>query len=205
MIKDDDIIGKTFNELIVIKKLEDDLFLCYCSCGKLCHVKKGRILRGETKSCGHLKQNRGQWKWKNNYGLSNTHIYRVWKNMMSRCYKPNNIAYKNYGERGITVCDDWHDLLKFISWALENDYKKGFSLDRKDYDKGYCAENCAWVERKEQGKNKRNNIMIEYHGKVQTLTDWAIELKIPYGALYHRICIAHWDIATAFTKPSQKH
>ena len=202
------IIGKTFNHLTVLQEFEwhgsDTKYLCKCSCGKTCIVSRYNIIGGKTKSCGHLKQERSGWKWKNNYGLSKTHIYRVWKNMMSRCYKPNNIAYKDYGGRGIEVCNDWHNLLKFLEWALENGYQKGLSIDRIDVNKGYCPENCVWIELKEQGHNKRNNILVEYHGKTQTLSEWSRELKLPYSLLYHRIHEYHWDSVKAFETPSQR-
>ena len=100
---------------------------------------------------------------KKGIGLSVEHkrLYRLWQNMKSRCYSKNNAAYKNYGGRGIKVCNEWLDPKKFINWALENGYdenapKGQCTLDRINNYKGYSPENCRWISMKEQIKNKRD-------------------------------------------------
>jgi hypothetical protein len=74
-----------------------------------------------------------------------TGLYRAWDNMMQRCYNPKNNSFKNYGGRGIVVCDLWKDKTQFFKWAKANGYKNDLEIDRMDNDLGYCPENCRFV------------------------------------------------------------
>lgn len=106
------------------------------------------------------------------HGLTKTPIYLVWVNMKTRCYNKNVAAYKDYGERGIVVCDEW---LTFINFY--NDMKDGYSselqLERIDNNRGYCKENCKWATVSEQGLNKRNNRYETYNGETKTIAEWS--------------------------------
>lgn len=116
-----------------------------------------------------------------------------------RCYDEKSFDYKNYGARGIRVCEEWlGDSNKFVKWSLDNGYKKGLTIDRIDNNGNYCPENCRWVDRFVQANNKRSNLNIEYNGKVQTLKQWCKELNIPYRQTHKRIYTYHWDIKRAF-------
>lgn len=126
--------------------------------------------------------------------------------MKMRCYNQNNKSYKDYGARGITVCDDWlHSLKAFYDWSMSNGYKKGLTLDRIDNNKGYYPENCRWVTRKTQNINKRNNVNFTYEGKTQCLKMWAKELNIPYAKLYARIYKLNWPTRKAFETPGNSN
>ena len=89
-------------------------------------------------------------------------LYRVWTSIIYRCHKPENKQYKNYGERGITVCNEWHDFDKFCEDVCLGS-KKGKHLDRIDNNKGYFKENCRWVSPKTNHRNKRNNKVYQTH------------------------------------------
>ena len=79
-----------------------------------------------------------------------TRLYNIWGLMKQRCNNPNNFAYKWYGERGITVCEEWNNnSLEFCEWAMNNGYKEGLELDRIDNNKGYSPDNCHWVTKSE--------------------------------------------------------
>ena len=107
--------------------------------------------------------------------------------MIERCENPTNGSYKNYGAKGIKVCEEWHDYENFKNWALNKGYKEGLSIDRIDNYDNYYPENCRWVSFIEQQNNKRNNHYITYNNKTQTMTDWARELGTNYQTIIARL------------------
>ena len=118
------------------------------------------------------------------------HLAIVLCNMRKRCYKPNSNCYKNYGGRGITVCDEWNGKdgqKNFYKWAIENGYKKGMSIDRIDNNGNYTPENCRWATPKTQAYNRSTNSYITIHGKTQTVSEWADEIGISRGAMQNRL------------------
>jgi hypothetical protein len=90
------------------------------------------------------------------HGLSRTTAYSRWAGMMSRCYKETDLEYKNYGGRGIRVCEDWHNVQIFYNWFSEN-YLEGMTIDRINTDGNYEESNCRFISCKEQSRNRRNN------------------------------------------------
>jgi len=137
----------------------------------------------------------------------------VYRTMKSRCYNPHNKSYKDYGARGITVCDEWRNSEKvythygiwtkgwkaFEEWALSNGYKEGLTIDRIDNSKGYSPENCRWVDKKAQANNRRYCRMITFNNKTQNLKQWCEELGFNYKTIHKRIFIDNWTIERAFT------
>lgn len=114
-----------------------------------------------------------------------TQIRWVWSSMKQRCDNPNNLAYKNYGERGITVCEEWKLFNQF-----KNDMgipPKGWTLDRIDNNKGYSKENCVWSKRIAQTRNRRNTNLYEINGKQMTLKEYAKEKSLNYHSLKTRL------------------
>lgn len=88
--------------------------------------------------------------------MCNTRIYHAWIHMKSRCYNKNDKKYNIYGERGISVCDDWkNDFLKFYDWSIKNGYTEKSTIDRIDNDKGYSEDNCRWTTTHIQAANRR--------------------------------------------------
>ena len=128
-------------------------------------------------------------------------LNRIYHAMKTRCYYPNAQGYKNYGGRGITVCDEWkNDFNSFKLWALNNGYADSLTIDRIDNSKGYCPENCRWVSMKAQCNNYRHNHLITYKGKTMTMTQWAEEENIPYYRLRGRLNYYKDDMSKVFAK-----
>ena len=111
--------------------------------------------------------------------------YQIWEGVKKRCLNPTNAAYKDYGERGITICERWKRFLNFLEDMGER--PEGMTLERIDNNKGYYPENCKWATRKEQGNNKRNNILITARGKTQTISQWSDETGLSYYTIYFRL------------------
>lgn len=107
-----------------------------------------------------------------------------------RCLNPDYKYFYLYGERGISVCEEWlgkDGQKNFREWAVNNGYEKGLTIDRIDNNKGYSPDNCRWVTAKEQSYNRRSNKLITIHGKTQTVTEWAKETGIPIGTIQNRL------------------
>lgn len=121
--------------------------------------------------------------------------------MKDRCYNENNKKYRNYGGRGIVVCDEWKDDFGvFQEWALQNGYNDELSIDRIDANGPYRPDNCQWATQKEQQNNRTNNHLLTYNGKTQTLTQWAAETGINEMALSSRINKLNWSTERALTE-----
>lgn len=134
------------------------------------------------------------------HGLSHTRIDNIYRSMKERCYNENHQAYRVYGERGITICDEWlNDKKEFFKWAYENGYNDDLSIDRIDNDLGYYPTNCRWVTMKVQQNNKSNNRVVSAFGKEKTLHQWADEYGIKNSTLWARLNRG-WDIERALTE-----
>lgn len=165
-------------------------WLCQCDCGNLVEVFTSSLRRAELAgigSCGCLHKELLS-KRRRSHGSSKTLLYERWQGIRARCYNPNHRAYKNYGGRGIEVCQEWrNDFHAFQKWALDNGYNTKLSIERKDTNGPYSPDNCKFATRTEQGRNKRNNLMIEYQNQIKSLPEWCEILNKSYVAIYTRI------------------
>jgi len=126
-----------------------------CSCGKVKRILITSVLQGLTKTCGKCPKK------------YNHKFYSIYSAMISRCYNKNNKSYKNYGGRGIQVCDVWkNDHEQFFDWMEENNYSKGLQIDRIDNDQGYSPDNCRVVTLAQNLRNQRKSKYWHVHGSV---------------------------------------
>jgi len=212
MPKFKDLSGKRYGRLTVIKpcgknKYGKYMFLCKCDCGNDCITLGNGLQCGNTLSCGCLRLEKSLEKVRalTKHNMSNTRIYNIWHTMIQRCYYLKHKSYRNYGGRGITVCDEWqgkHGAENFINWAMVNGYADSLTIDRIDNDKGYSPDNCRWVTMKVQENNTRRNHYITYKGKTQTIAQWADEIGISKDTLYTRFKNG-WTVERTFTTPKK--
>jgi hypothetical protein len=117
--------------------------------------------------------------------------------MMQRCGNPNNPQFKDYGERGITVCERWKTFKNFLTDMGVR--PEGLTLDRKDNNKGYTPDNCKWSTKQEQQRNMRSNNVWELDGQRKTVAEWADQLGMKRHSLYMRVASYGWTVRRALT------
>jgi len=132
------------------------------------------------------------------HNMSKTRAYFVWRYMLNRCYWEKGPDFKNYGGRGIVVCDDWHKFENFL--ADMGVPPIGMEIERVDNDGPYSQPNCRWATHKEQAHNRRSNVVLTYQNETHLLVEWAAKLNIKYGTLWNRIYHYKWSIERAFTE-----
>jgi hypothetical protein len=195
-----DLTGQKFNMLTVIKFSHADKeawWECKCDCGKIKTLRARNIKSGLIKSCGCFNIEKIMDR-NIKHNLCGTKTYTTWLNMIKRCTDPNNNSYKNYGARGIKLCDKWLTFKGF--YEDMGDRPNETTLDRIDNDGNYLKENCKWSTKKEQANNRRNSRIITYKNKTQTLQQWADELGINVKKLWNRLFTLKWTVEKTFTK-----
>lgn len=178
---------------------------CQCACGMKTEVALGNLTSGLTISCGCQGSRKTIGERRRTHGLSTTHVrtYNAWKNMNTRCYNPKSPEYKNYGGRGITVCERWRkDCAAFLQ---DMGYcPDGMTIDRIDNNAGYWKENCRWVSQQENNRNMRRTIRLTFQGCTQSLKAWSEELGVHYGTLKSRL-ERGWSVEHALSAPLQAY
>lgn len=195
-----DIKGNKYNMLTALKWHRNEngviMWHCKCDCGNETFVRASNLKSGAVKSCGCLR------KPKPKHGMSKSKLYHIWNGMKNRCYCKTVKSYKDYGERGITVCDEWRNSAeKFIAWALESGYCDGLTIERIDNEKGYSPDNCKWISKSTQTKNRRNCRRFNYKGRTMILSEWCDALCLDYKRIHNRIYKLKWSFEKAIETP----
>lgn len=160
-MKNIDLTGQVFTKLTVIERAESQnnhaRWVCACECGNIVIVKGIHLKSGHTKSCGCSKIEL-HTKRLTKHGHSGTSLYNVWCSMKERCFNEHAERYKDYGGRGITVCEEWRNSFEAFYAdvsKLPHFSEQGYSLDRINNNGNYEPNNVRWATIKEQANNKR--------------------------------------------------
>lgn len=129
-----------------------------------------------------------------------TPFYAVWNSMRDRCTNPNSRAYKDYGGRGIGLCERWRKFENFYAdmWPRP----VGLTLERENNELGYTPENCLWATRKAQGNNRRSNVLLTHADQTMSVSQWAEHLKVDRGVLFDRLR-SGWSVEKTLTTPKR--
>jgi len=209
-----ELTSQKFGRLTVLKfaymKKGKSYWNCFCKCGNEKIISSNCLKNGHTKSCGCLNIDNITERNKI-HSLSKTRFYHIWCGIKERCLNKNKKAYKNYGERGIKICDGWLNFINFRDDMYESylEHIKNFgtkhtTIDRKDNEGNYEKNNCKWSTRTEQAINKRNNIFLTHNDITLTLTEWARKLNLNKNTLRSRLLESNWSTEKALTTPTIK-
>lgn len=183
-----DAVGKKYGRLLVLRfacvKNENIHVDCQCDCGKTHNARLSRLIAGRLKSCGCLAVDAIRARAKQ-HGMYETRIYRIWRNMLSRCRNPKYDQFHNYGGRGITVCKEWERFKNF--YADIGEPPPGMELDRKDNDAGYSKSNCRWATKSDNNNNTRRNHWVEAFGERLTLAQWSKRNNVHSSVIARRL------------------
>lgn len=205
----EDLAGQRYGRLLVKARAPNRAFpsgqqatmwTCVCDCGKTKTIRASLLKNGSTQSCGCLHIEKVT-----KHNQSKTRLYGIWTDVKQRCYNPNNKFFKDYGGRGITICEEWaNNYDNFEQWAILNGYKSTLTIERLDVNGGYNPSNCTWATQKQQQRNKRNNHTIDYNGETHTVAEWAEICGINKSTLYGRLNTHGWSIEDALSKTLQQ-
>lgn len=178
-----DLTGKKIGRLTVLSlnsKGKRTYWNCVCDCGKNKIIDGQHLRSKKTISCGCFSIERFT-KFSQTHSKSHTRIYNIWCGIKTRCFDKHCKSYKNYGGRGITICDEWkNDFMSFYNWSMENGYREDLTIDRINNDGNYEPSNCRWANKYTQSNNTRRNVIIDFEGEKYSAKQFCSLLNINY-------------------------
>jgi hypothetical protein len=196
------LVGKRFGRLKVISEDGDRSggqvrWICQCDCGSIKVIRGALLKNGSTKSCSCL-QTESRKAAKTTHGLRYSDEYRIWRHMRTRCENKNSPAFRDYGGRGIFVCDRWMIFANFYN-DMGARPSANHSIDRIDNSKGYFLQNCRWATMKEQQRNRRDTKTVFLDGVSASLAEHCENKELKYATVHKRI-VSGANMPMAFTK-----
>jgi hypothetical protein len=196
-------VGDVFGELEVLSVffgernsgLKSYKAECRCVCGNISEYERGNLTSGNSKNCtdcrnkkaGAHKVTHGHSCSRAGAGTVEAKNYYTWQAMKRRCMVETNSRWADYGGRGISICAEWIASYESFLADMGLPPTMAHQIDRADNDGNYCKQNCSWVTATENGRNKRNNVMMTYLGRTMTQSAWASELGIKRETISMRL------------------
>lgn len=181
-----DLSGRKFGDLTAISESGRDrhgavMWKCSCACGNTSVVRGSILTQGIQRSCGCAK------KEPRTHGMTGTPLHRRWLAMKGRCMNPRNWEYRNYGGRGISICDRWLHSFENFYEDMHAGFDESLELDRINVNGNYEPSNCRWVSRREQQRNRRNNHVLMVGAVSKTVIEWAEDTGLKANTIITRI------------------
>jgi hypothetical protein len=207
-----DMTGQRFGRLVALSPVvksgskggrERVFWRCKCDCGNGIDVEASALSRGDARSCKCLQREMTSERSKT-HGRKRTRAYRIWIHIKTRCLNPNIPGWHLYGGRGITVCPEWVASFEAFHSHMGDPPTGVHSIDRIENDLGYFPGNCRWATPKQQGRNQRTNVLVEFYGRQVCLSEAAELAGINYGTVYHRIFKHGWSADRALRTPARR-
>lgn len=200
-----DLSGLVFGRWTVLsfshKVKKNSFWTCRCECGTIRTISRGPFVNGGSKSCGCWRDESASIR-SGSHHMAGTKVYVTWKNIRSRCENPKNTSYKYYGARGIKVCERWQVFEVFYDDIGKN-WSEGMSIERIDNDKNYEPNNCTWIPKENQGKNRRINVFVDSPWGRITQADAARKVGITPATFCRRM--QRWPKEKWFTVPNPNY
>ena len=209
-------LGKRFGRLRIVGFVHASppyrgwWWVCECDCGSSKTLIPGDVKSGKVRSCGCLHNevcSERASKFTHSV-YDHKRLYSIYNGIKKRCYSDSEPRYKDYGARGIEMCDEWlnssNGFDNFVEWSLANGYNDALSIDRVDVNGNYCPANCRWISIQDQANNKRDTKWVEYKGERVQLKKLCDKLGVTYDTVHNRIYNLKWSVEDAIEKPSQQ-
>lgn len=198
--------GRRFHRWVIVREVAAPLgdrygryVDCRCDCGVVKRVSLQNIIKGATRSCGCLRNEKTGAR-NRTHGLSRTPEHQIWCGMIKRCENPHTKGFEHYGGKGIAVWPAWrHDCLAWLSYVGKRPSPQ-HTIERLDNAKGYIPGNIVWADRTTQANNQTRNHRITFNGETRNLAQWAQRIGIRPHDLLNRLQRG-WPLERALQTP----
>lgn len=197
-----DIAGGRFGRLTALRRdghINGSIaWKCLCECGNGHRVKANYLVSGHTASCGCLARERAAAS-RRSHGMSCSTEYKSWSHMHQRCSNPNCVSFKDYGSRGIKVCERWDNFELFLT-DMGRKPTRSHTIDRINGSLGYHPDNCRWATSVQQASNRRSNRLITFNGETACQAEWCRRRGFKSQVISNRIDRG-WSVSEAIISP----
>lgn len=202
----EDLTGRRFHKLVALELVREEqrgkyryrFWRCRCDCGNERITAQRYLTDGGAKSCGCIIG-----KHKRTHGGTGTTEFRIWDSMRRRCSDPTHPSFKDYGGRGIAVCERWQDFAAFRE-DMGPRPSPDHQIERQNNDGNYEPGNCVWATRVEQANNRRSSRRLTLNGETLTMAQWERRLGMRPGSICRRLSMG-WSVEAALTTKTQQY